>query len=596
MDAGLMDDAPQIVLIHPDSFHNLDYSHFNQGLLYIATCLDRAGYRVKCLDTSILFFLPPHDLAAYVLNLGVKIVGFYTISDNMPLVGPLAARLKRGNPSLVVVAGGPLATVEGAAMLQWPGIDVVVKGEGEEVMQALAAHFIHGEGKLEEIPGIACRRRKRIIETPAPSLIADLDALPFPDHSLLGKPPATLHLVTGRGCPYNCIFCFQEVHGRRYRARSAASVLAEIEAGLERYPGLTAIDILDDTFIADPKRVEEICRGLIAIRRRRGRPLILYCEGRVNVLARHPDLLDHLREAGLVRLQIGIESGDPEMLQKYEKGIVPEQVEAVVASCVERGIPSVAGNFILGGPGETEESIGRSLNFALHLLEMGVGVFECTNAFLCPFPGTQVAADPESMGLSVVDDHFLKGLTLQDVHLETRALSRDRLRALQIGFDAAVSRAMRHLAPKVPRHLVKAHFLLAQSYRMHTAWYLNAYARQDAIQCFMHLTRSPRFTDLAGLPLETRPEWRPMRTIEKRRYTPDGSALLLQGFFGRHKLIRPQEIRIYEWCSGKLTWAEVAQRVRDEFLPGAGLEEVESRWMMPLFRKLDRWYQVVFYR
>lgn len=589
-------ETPQVLLIHLDSFYNLDYSHFNQGLLYIATCLRRAGFGVKCLDTSVLFFLPPRDLAAYVRNLGIRMAGFYTLSDNLPLVVNLARILKQECPELVVVAGGPLATVMGAELAGVPEIDVVAQGEGELIMEALARHYLQGEGNLEDIPGISYRQDGVIHHHPPAAPLADLDSLPVPDYGLTGKPPLTIQVVTGRGCPYGCIFCFQEVHGRRYRKRSVASVAAEVESQLRRYPQVNSLQILDDTFVADPQRVEEICKALVDIRRRLGRRFIMFCEGRVNVLARHPELLDLLREAGLVRLQIGIESGDPDMLRRYQKGITLEEVRTVVEACAGRGIPSVVGNFILGGPGETEETVQRSLRFALDLLEAAPGVFECTTAFLCPYPGTQVGRDPTGLGLRVVDDEFSRGLTLSDVHLETAALDRNRLRVLQGEFQTRVRGAMRRLAPKVPRPRIREHFRLKTDYGLHSFWYLEAYAGQAALESFMHFLRSPCFCDFPNLPQADRDSWRPVRTLEKRRYSSDGSALRLEGFFGTRRLVRPQEVRIFEWCAGKLSWREVAKRVRDEFLPGGTLKQVEVRWMIPLFRRLDRSYQILFHQ
>src|SRR5690606_23161367 len=133
-----------------------------------------------------------------------------------------------------------------------------------------------------------------------------------------------------------------------------------------------------------------------------GRDFIFFCEGRAEVITRHPDMVDMMVEAGMARLQIGIETGNQKMMDEYDKHLQVEQVWQTVEHCNKVGGLTVAGNFILGGPRETEETFQETMEFVTGLLKAAPGVFECVNSFLCPLPGTPLAYNPEAFGLKVL--------------------------------------------------------------------------------------------------------------------------------------------------------------------------------------------------
>jgi radical SAM superfamily enzyme YgiQ (UPF0313 family) len=580
-----------VLLIHADSFYNLAYSLFNLGLLSIATVLKEQGFRVMALSNSYLFNTSPGELEYIARTESPRLVGFYTLSDNLPHARAMARFFKEHVPDVRIVVGGPLATVLGPKMLDEESFDFVAVGEGEQTASELAGFVARGEGDVTAIRGLVWRRgAERVVNPPRPP-IEDLDSLPFPDRDLIGVKHG-FHVSTGRGCPHQCIFCFQEVHGRRYRYRSARNVAREIIENVRKY-GARTVYITDDTFVVNIERTRSVCESLTAFRKDSGADFIFFCEGRVDIFCRHLDILKTLKDAGMARLQIGMESGDPEMLKAYHKHIRPDQVEEVVRACHDLGGISVCGNFILGGPHETERSFERTVELAERLVAAAPGTFEASCSFMCPYPGTSVASNLDAMGYRIVDDGFEKGLTLSDVHLETESLDTGKMRALEEMFSTRLLRAMRKNAKRLSPESLEHHFRWAREYRMHTSWYQRLLMGSELFENYFMFKVSTRFRAFKEIPPDEFILWRPMRTIEKRIYRPDGR-MLLPGWFTKLHLSNPGEILAYEYSSGKLTAGEIAERLAREL--GTSPLEAQRRIMEPLYRRLERTQHIIFYR
>jgi len=591
--ASRQDDRLDMLFIHVDSFYSLYYSLFNAGLLSIATVCRDAGFRVRCMSTSDLFGLTPAALKSFVQRTRPALVGFYTLSDNIQAVERYATWMKAWHPECRVVLGGPLANIDPEGLLSAPCFDLAVRGEGEFVMRDLGEYFVRGQGSLESIDALTYKVGEVVRTNPRGQTIRDLDQLPFPDQDLLGVRHG-FHISTGRGCPYKCAFCFQKVHEGPFRFRSAPNVVAEITSRLEKYD-VKSFYITDDVFAVNYDRVREISRRLKEYRANTGRDFVFFCEGRAEVLHRHPDMIDMLVEAGMARLQIGIETGNQRMLDEYRKKLRLEHVVSTVQHAARVGGLTVAGNFILGGPHETEETFQQTLDFAKALLQEAPGVFECVNSFLTPLPATAIAEDPGSFGLRILDTEFLTGMTLNDAWCETEALDRNRLRALDRVFQAGVHQTMARLLPELPFSTVENHFRWARKYRLNTYYYLEHLSRCEILDHYFLFHSSPRFRRLEEIPREEFPDWIPTRTIERREYSADGRRLYLRGDFGRRAFLgRPHEVRIFEYSASKLTAGQIARRLQAEMGQDKTVEEILDRWMIPLYRRLEKRFQVIF--
>ena len=587
-------ERPQVILLHVDSAFNVEYSYFNMGLLSMATILRDAGYKVKCLGIHQLYYMSHVQLRKLFMMNRPAIAGFYTVSDNYNQVNNMACNIKRWSPRTMTIVGGPLATSLGADMLAEPSIDACLVGEGEGPILSLADLKVKGEGDISSIPGLIYREGKQVVTNAPNPPIADLDALPYPDHSLVGI-QKIFHVVSGRGCPYNCIFCFQGVHGLKYRHRSAQSVTGEIIENLESHP-YKAFDVIDDTFISSPGRVKQIAKGLVDYRQTSGRDFIFFCQGRVDIMDKHPEMIPELAGAGLARLQVGLESGSQKVLDIYKKRINHDMTRRVARQVWNVRGMCLIGNFILGGPFEDEQTYQATEDLAAELLSLAPGCVEINAFFMGPYPGTLIASQPEKYGLSVVDDRFVKGLTLSDVHMTTDTFDVNGVRELRRRFFKRVESTMESLVSKIPRDMLGTHFQWAWNFGLSSLWYLNFLSKREALSAFFRYLESPRYKMLEEIQPGHLSKWYAQRVQEGRGYSRDGRGIILPVTNVKATLTDPDEILVYELASGKLTVEQMA--VEYVLERGSELEpgEVIHQVFMPIFKKLDRLYQLVFYR
>ncbi|MDQ7824772.1 MAG: radical SAM protein [Candidatus Eremiobacteraeota bacterium] len=586
------EEAEEILLIHVDSFYNLLYSFYNLGLLSIGTLLKAKGFSVRCITSGNLFFISSYKLRAMIQKFSPRLVGFYVNSDNIHNVTHFSRDIKSWVPGVRIVVGGPLATVLGEKILEDTPFDFAVSGEGEYAMLGLAEYYLRGKGTLKDIAGLIYRQGGEVLVNRRAAPLRNMDELPPADYSLIDVSYGFFY-STGRGCPHKCAFCFQEVHGKGYRFFSAPRVVRDIVANVEKYKALT-VNIVDDTFVAEPKRVDEICAGLVKERKERKLDFVFFCEGRVDIFDRHPDLIERLKEAGMARLQIGVESGDQEMLDRYHKHIRLEQVERVIERVARVGGVSVYGNFIIGGPFESEKTFEKTLAFAKKLLTMAPGQFECSSSYLCPFPGTEIGEDPSSFGLTIIDREWRRGLTMSDVSCTTVHLGKDRLRELQAVFSSELAKEMRKIAMNLDPAMMEHHFMWALRYKMHTLYYLDVFSAAPILESYFTVKKSTRFRRFADIPKDQLLEWFPFRILERRLYSSEGGMMVLPGYFRKVSLTKPVDIAIYEYSGGKMPLGEIAARISGEF--GGTSDEVLRRFMIPLFKKLEKTYHIIFYR
>jgi radical SAM superfamily enzyme YgiQ (UPF0313 family) len=581
-----------IVLVHVDSFYVI--ARCNPGILSLATFLKKEGFSVKVLTPLDFYCLGLRDIENFFRHARPAIIGFYTNSDNIFSVRELSRKIASWKllPRPEIIAGGPLATAAGEELMAWPYFDGVLCGEAEYSLAHYARALIRREGNLQDVPSLIFRHGDSWAKNSPMPLIENLDELPPVDHSFAGSSPPVLSVSSGRGCPFGCAFCFQAVHGRRYRYRSPDNVVAEIIDNIERY-NLKAFSLTDDTFVAVPPRVKEICRLLINYRKQSGRDFVFYCEGRVDILTRHPDLLPLLKEAGLVRLQIGIESGDQSVIDAYGKGIRLEEVERLIALVRDLGGISVVGHFIIGGAFETEESFRLSRAFAEKLIKMAPGVFETGAGFLCPYPGTAISREPHKFHVKVRESEFRDSISTLDATCETEGLPLERIRLMKQEFHKEIDKAMRRVVGAIPFETLHAHYRWATIYGLTSFWHPYLVA-QEALAKYFFFLDSPRF-----FRLEDRPcgfdDMVPMRTLGMLHYGKDGRSLLLRGGRIPMALRGDMELFMYRRSCGKQTAGQIAQELRSLFLPEKNVHDILTATLLPFLAKLEKNYYMTFY-
>jgi radical SAM superfamily enzyme YgiQ (UPF0313 family) len=355
----------------PNSDLDMPYSYaVGKGFKnYLRSLGDLSGPVWKAVQKNITDYKP-------------AVVGIFCCAASFVSASIVAKMAKSFNQQTVVVLGGPHPTAVGKDVLKEPNIDIAVRGEGElTILELLDA--ISNRASLDKVKGIVYRVANETVETPERECITDLDSLIFPhkyapevlkDHDKYPK-SAFREVFTSRGCPYNCFFCgSRNMLGRKLRLRSVANVLEEIKS-LQKL-GLKWIQFLDDTFGADKEYTRQLCDSLV-----RECPGMLWgCLTRVNVIDEQTIVM--MKKAGCRHIEIGIESGNNEMLKRIRKGITIEEAIAAANLICKHGIKLTA-NFIVGFPEEKEETMNET--FAAMKKIKGELIY---NIFT-PYPGTE---------------------------------------------------------------------------------------------------------------------------------------------------------------------------------------------------------------
>ncbi|UCF36929.1 MAG: B12-binding domain-containing radical SAM protein [Acidobacteriota bacterium] len=388
-------DLGKVVLIYPNT--GMDVFGINVGLplacLYLGTVLEEAGYRVEVLDERITASFED-DVRASIRKERPIFVGISAMTGMQIRGGLDAARVVRNElPELPIVWGGVHPTLCPDSTLKDELCDIVVKGEGEITIVELADCLREG-GDLSAVAGIGYKESGQLKYGPYRPMIEDLDVIPRPDYDLIEmehyftRAPSTdeaqLQIVTSRGCPYDCEFCYNlKFNERRFRHHSAERIVADIRHLVEEFE-VNAIFIEDDYFFGHPGRVEQICDLLIEA----DLDLLIQVPCRIDYLyKRSPEMLDKLYRAGFKELWVGIESGSEKRLKEIMKRTTLNQVRDVNRLLSGSDV-YVKYGFMAGFPNEDREETLETVDFMFELLGGNSNAGVAPVAVYTPYPGT----------------------------------------------------------------------------------------------------------------------------------------------------------------------------------------------------------------
>jgi radical SAM superfamily enzyme YgiQ (UPF0313 family) len=392
----------RILLINPKSKLPIDTRTSPPlGLAYLAAVSEAADHEVQVHDGDV----EDRPLADVLGTFQPEVVGI-TANTTQIMSAWRDADLVKALIAAPVVLGGPHPTTMPEESAAKPFVDVVIRGEGEATWLALLDAGLRPEG----LDGITYRSDEgKVVSEPdrAPIPAAELNDLPLPAWHLFRlerytnlQPTvdhvngASLPILTSRGCPYRCSYCSQ-IGPRRWRARSVDSIVAEWRWLVEEQ-GAAEIGVLDDSFNIDRARVLALCERLVAEGLNQV-PWIMINGIRANLA--DEEVLGAMKRAGCKRAAFGVESGNQAILDTVvDKHLTLEQVRAAFRAARAVGMETI-GFFIVGLPGETEETMEDTIRFAIEL-DPVVANFSIAT----PFPGTAMYETVKAGGQILADD------------------------------------------------------------------------------------------------------------------------------------------------------------------------------------------------
>ena len=359
-----------------------------------------------------------------VEDLKPDVVGITTMTEEFRSASLVARRVKELDPQVCCIVGGPHPTaLPTQTLLDERSFDIAVCGEGEHTLYELLT-VLQAHNGLNEVRGIAYRTGDEAVLTGPRPWIADLDSLPFPAWELFGANEKTrfLPMLSGRGCPFQCIFCMR-VSGNKPRFRSIENVLLEVQGLIDKFK-CRYLYFCDETFTMDKKRLHELCDGFIEAGY--NRVLRWRCETRVSTV--DEGLLNKMKEAGCDTVGYGVESGNDAILKAIKKGITKAQAMNAVRWAKKAGL-TVQTFFILGHPFETKDTANDTIRFAREL-DPDTAEF----SIMTPLPGTEVAAMAErgEGGLRLLSKNYSDYSLQLSNSVELESLPIQELKRLQL--------------------------------------------------------------------------------------------------------------------------------------------------------------------
>ncbi|MEM5830725.1 MAG: radical SAM protein [candidate division WOR-3 bacterium] len=318
-----------------------------------------------------------YEIADFLSQLKGNIYGFSTLSTSYPLILNICKNLKNMKPDSIIILGGPQASAVSVETLKnFCFIDIIVRGEGEVIFENLLSVLTKKDfdfSMLKNIKGITFLYNGKIINSPDENLIENLDTLLFPFYEIYPhykeKKYKYVFIEVGRGCPYNCKFCFTSTYWKRkMRFKSVTRVIEEIEYVINYLSSLgiedVDIELQHDCLTANKKFIQELCHTL----RTKNYKLKWGCTGRIDHI--DENLLDTLSNGNCRRIFYGIESGSSRMQSFIGKNLDVKNIIEVIKLTLNKKIMPTS-SFIVGFPEEKYRDLEETFSLMLKIKLLG---------------------------------------------------------------------------------------------------------------------------------------------------------------------------------------------------------------------------------
>jgi anaerobic magnesium-protoporphyrin IX monomethyl ester cyclase len=405
------------------------------GLSYIASAIYRSSHELIILDMDAnrIGF---DELEEQLRTLNFDAVGFGCIVTGYKIVKEIAMIVKKVNPAAWVIVGNSVASSIPQALLKNTMVDIAVIGEGDitivEVLDCLDEC-----GNLQEVEGIYYKDKNEIKRTAARKIVADIEAIPFPEWELfdvqrylgmsnkyVSEPyPMTLEKIrafpvnTARGCAFNCTFCYHVFKNNAYRYRSALNIIEEISELQKRYQ-VNYINFWDELTMLSIKQSEMLVDTILAS------GLEFYwtaaCRGNLFKM-KDIDLLKKMKKAGCIGLGYSLESANQNILKSMNKRLDPLDFTEQVKVLKKAGIVSWT-SLVIGYPEETEETIRETFELCYQ------NDIYPSSGFLLPQPGTPIYEYATQNGFIIDEESYLMDMgDRQDLRVNLTKIPNNQL-------------------------------------------------------------------------------------------------------------------------------------------------------------------------
>ncbi len=388
--------------------------YYPMWLCYAAGYLKQKGHEIKLVDcpaSSMNWDKLNNTLSRFKPDMVVINTSTPSIYSDVEI----GSKIKTEHPNTFLVLVGPhVSALPEETLHLSEKIDAIAVKEYEHTLAELADVLVN-RGDVTKVMGLVVRSGGRVVKSPERPLVEDLDNIPFVssvyleflnfrDYFYGHSEWPIVTIVSGRGCPHQCVFCVypQVFCSRKPRLRSVTNVVDEIEFILKNYPGLKAVMFEDDTLTFDKNRCKELAREII----NRGLKFKWCANSRCDV---DFETLQILKKAGADLFCVGVESGDQSVLDMMKKGIRVERIRQFFKDAKKAGI-RVHGCFMVGNPGETKETLETTLRFAKELNPDTAQFYP-----IMVYPGTEAYKWAKESGY-LTTDNYREWLTPDGLH------------------------------------------------------------------------------------------------------------------------------------------------------------------------------------
>lgn len=358
-------------------------------LSYATGFLEKSSHQVRLVDAPAWDWNHDdviRDVTAFCPDMVVVDTSFVSLANDIFIAKTIKDQIR----DITVVLVGPPASQFSGEMLANEGVDIVARYEYEFTLRDIAQALERG-GNIANIQGISYKQEGKITHNldREPTTSLDLDEMPFVsrvykkhldvrDYFLGSSLYPEVQIFGGRGCPNQCTFCSwpETFTGRKHRVRSIEGIVDELEYIKKELPQIREVFIEDDTFTINREVVHQTCDEI----RHRNLDIVWSCNVRPEF---DYETMREMKKAGCRLIIVGFESGSDEILKSIKKGITTERMRKFNREAKKAGV-IVQGDFIIGLPGETPETVKQTLSFIRelrpHILQVSVAT---------PIPGTE---------------------------------------------------------------------------------------------------------------------------------------------------------------------------------------------------------------